>query len=376
MNRIGFLDYTKAWSIIFVIAIHVGFSRLNYAVLFVMPAFYIITGYGFNPDKRSVGKSISSRFKALMIPFWVFMIFYTLIELIRAPLFGYGGAEVAISSLANTAYGSGIIPLWGGAADYLKEIMSYKTQGLVGVDAILPTNCHLWFLPATFTGYVAFVLLEKPTGKSLVAKILSILALLAFASVEVIFPSICQLPYGIGRGAVAAAYMLVGLWLKQSGAIEKKSVPFHIVACLVAAAVAVGATLFGSDASAMVRSYYGPYGALSLLLTFLGGVAATWLLFELFRGVDALPVTPVKKFLSFTGRNVFTVYILHMAVKFLFDCIYVLWIAKGETDILDGYKMGLMPEKSVLYMLFEIVAVVAVCLLIAMMKNRIMKRKA
>ena len=121
MNRIGFLDYTKAWSIIFVIAIHVGFSQLNYAVLFVMPAFYIITGYGFNPDKRSVGKSISSRFKALMIPFWVFMIFYTLIELIRAPLFGYGGAEVAISSLANTAYGSGIIPLWGGAADYLKE---------------------------------------------------------------------------------------------------------------------------------------------------------------------------------------------------------------------------------------------------------------
>lgn len=136
------------------------------------------------------------------------------------------------------------------------------------------------------------------------------------------------------------------------------------------------ATFTGSDASAMLRSYYGPYGALSLLLTFLGGVAATRLLFELFRSVDALPVAPLKKFFSFIGRNVFTVYIMHMAVKFLFDCIYVLWIAKGETDILDGYKMGLMPEKSALYMLFEIVAVVAVCLLIAMLKNRIMKRKA
>lgn len=55
-------------------------------VLLVMPAFYIITGYGFNPDKRSVGKSISSRFKALMIPFWVFMIFYTLMSA-RTPSF-------------------------------------------------------------------------------------------------------------------------------------------------------------------------------------------------------------------------------------------------------------------------------------------------
>lgn len=375
MNRINFLDYTKAIAISFVIAVHVGFYQLNYLLLLVMPAFFIVTGYSFNPDKRSAKKSIALRFKSIMIPFWVFMLFYTLIELIRVQLFGYGTWEILISSLTNSAYGSGIIPIWGDANEYFKGLMSYKLQGNIGADIILPTNCHLWYLPATFSGYVVFALIAKRTKKSHLVKLISVVALLSFASLEVVFPVICQLPYGIGRGAIAAAFMLVGYWLRDYGAIGKKNKLFHIISCLVAAIVSVTAVLLGSDGSAMVRSYYGPYGAFSVFMTFIGGAAATWLMFELCRGIDNLKLDSVKRFLSFTGQNVFIIYLTHMAVKFLFDCIYVLFIAKGSLDVLDGYKMGLMPETSALYMIFEVVAVIAVCVLLAALKQRIQKKR-
>ena len=81
-----------------------------------------------------------------MLPYFLLMLFYTLIEMLRANLFGYGDAGVAYPSLVNTVYGSGILPLNGCFFDRLKEIMSYKAHPLTGVDIILPSNCHLWFL--------------------------------------------------------------------------------------------------------------------------------------------------------------------------------------------------------------------------------------
>lgn len=161
MTRNNYVDYAKALCIIFVVFIHTGFSVLNNIILFAMPVFFSATGYTFSYKKRSVIQNITQRFKMVMLPYFALMLFYTLIEIARANLFGYGDASVAYPSLANTLYGSGIIPFNGGVFDNLRLLMSYKAQPQTSVDLILPSNCHLWFLPAMFTAYTTITILQQ-----------------------------------------------------------------------------------------------------------------------------------------------------------------------------------------------------------------------
>lgn len=279
MERNNYIDYAKALCIVLVVFIHTGFSVLNNIVLFAMPIFFAATGYTFSFGKRSFRQNIILRFKSIMLPYFLLMLFYTLIEIFRANLFGYGDIRIAYPALANTIYGSGIIPLNGGIFDKLKVIMSYKAQPQVGVDLILPSNCHLWFLPAMFTAYVIFVLLVKIGRRNLLLKAAVLLGLVLFASAEVVFPQLCQLPFGMGRGAMGAAFMLFGFLLRDYNLLENKSKAYYVSTNIFALALFVGALLIGSDGSAFVRSVYGPYGVSSVFVTFIGGASGIGLCF-------------------------------------------------------------------------------------------------
>ena len=363
MTRNNYIDYAKALSIIFVVFIHTGFSFLNNIVLFAMPVFFAATGYTFSYGKRSAVQNITQRFKSVMLPYFMLMLFYTLIEIVRASLFGYGGASIAFPSLANTIYGSGIIPFDGGIFEDLKQLMSYKAQPQIGVDLILPSNCHLWFLPAMFTAYTIFVLLVKITRKNHFLKIVSVLFLVLFASTEVIIQGFCQLPFGLGRGAIGAAFMLFGFWIRDYKLLEDKSKIYYLITNLLAAVLFVIALMSGANGSALVRSYYGEYGILSVFATFIGGVSGLWLAFTICMGIEKLSFEGVKNLLSYIGKNVMTVYAWHMAFKFLFDVVYIMLIKSSDLSLLDEYKMGLMPETSMWFMMFEAIAVIAMCML-------------
>ena len=370
MERNNFIDYAKALSIVFVVFIHTGFSALNNIVLFAMPLFFAATGYTFSIGKRSLGQNIRLRFRSVMLPYFSLMLFYALLEMLRAKLFSYGDARVAYAAVMNTAYGSGIIP-FGSLAEGLKEIMSYKSQPQAGLDLILPSNCHLWFLPAMFTAFIIFVLLVKHVRKNHILKAAAVLCLILFASAEVVLPELCQLPLGLGRGAMGAAFMLFGFWLRDYRLLENKSVGYYIVSSVFALAAFIGALHLGSDGSAFVVSYYGPYSVWSVFITFIGGAAGVWLVLLLCKGLEALPFSRLKGLMSYMGRNVMTVYSWHMAVKFLFDVIYICIIKKSDFTLLDGYKMGLMPEESMCFMIFEAFSVIVICLLWSKVKNKL-----
>ena len=104
MNRISFLDYAKALSILFVISVHVGFSRLNHVLLFAMPLFFLVTGYTFQATKRTWREHVLLRFKAIMLPFWGFMLLYTIIEMLRAELFAYSSFRMGLMPESSAAY--------------------------------------------------------------------------------------------------------------------------------------------------------------------------------------------------------------------------------------------------------------------------------
>lgn len=370
VQRFDFVDYAKGICILLVVLIHVGFASLMQASLFVMPFFFAATGYTFSYGKRSARENIARRFRSVMIPYFFLMAVSTLLEMLRAPLFGYGDASIALPSLANTVYGSGILPFDGGVFDTLKQIVSYKAQPQTGVDLILPLNCHLWFLPATFVAYVLFVLLVRPFRRNAGCKALILSGLVLVAAAESVLLPLRQLPFGIGRGAMGAAFMLFGFWLRDEKRLEFRSVPHTRAANLLSAVLFVGAILLGSDGSGFVRSEYGPYGLLSVLLTLIGGFAGIRLLLSVCRGLERLNLRPIKAVLSDLGKRIMTVYAWHMAVKFALDAVYLRFLRGGDVSLLDEYKMGLTPQDSLWFMLFETVATISLCLALSRLRNK------
>lgn len=92
---------------------------------------------------------------------------------------------------------------------------------------------------------------------------------------------------------------------------------------------------------------------------------------SLCKAIEKLPMERTKKMLSHIGENVMTIYAWHMAVKFLFDAVYICLIKASDFSLLDEYKMGLMPQTSLWFMLFEAIAVIMICLLCRKAVNKL-----
>lgn len=357
-QRLDFLDFGKAMAILGVLCVHIcasGFPSVNNYALFLIPVFFVVAGYTYNPEKRTTADNIRARFTSLMPTFWKFMLLYIVVELVREPWFGYGSPKMAFSALINAAYGSGFIPNAGGLLQDVATFIPYKTSSPYSVDLITPTNCMLWFLPAMFTGCVLFYVLEKISRTSTVVKVLVVAGLVLCASLESVIPQIKQLPYGLGRGFFGAAYMLMGFWMNQYGLFRRggKSLALAMFGlCLCLAALA---GFLGSTGSAYVASYYGPYGIASVYLTFVGGVAATCCVLYICRGIEHLHLPSVTGALSRVGRSTMTIYCWHMVFIFMLDALY--FGISGKPTSPDEFNMALLPADAWWYMLFEIVVV-------------------
>ena len=236
IKRIEYLDYAKAIAIVLVMLDH----RDTYLGVFVccaLPLFFMSSGITTNIDKYSFKDYLMHNTKRLLPPFWVAMLVYTALELIRGPLVGYGDTSLAIPGLVNTIYGSGKFPVIGPFTERLVEIMSFKQQfDPKTVEAILPLNCHLWYLTAFYSGCAVFFCCKKLNKRnSLAMDGLMIVVLLFLTAIEVM-PHMCQLPYGLGRGFLCAAYMLVGSRIKSMLAEENK---MKIALAVIVSSIAV-----------------------------------------------------------------------------------------------------------------------------------------
>ncbi len=218
-KRIEYLDYAKAFAIFSVLFKHssIYFTGIN---CFTMAVFFIASGYTYNPDKDSFCERFVKRLKRLMVPFWIVMAMDIILETIRATFIGYGTETEAIPIIANLIYGSGYFPNCGKLGQLLIGSTPFVYNSKYMVNIIMPTNCHLWALPAMFTGYMIFSLyLKIVKNRNIFTDIVSIVILLLLASIETI-QGIFQLPFGMGRGFVCTAFMIVGFFFKEYKTFE------------------------------------------------------------------------------------------------------------------------------------------------------------
>ena len=77
---------------------------------FFLPMFFIASGMLFNDTGKSYKETAIRYVKKLMIPFWTMMLIFTVCEMVRAPLLGYGDYSIAVPSIAAAVYGSAMVP--------------------------------------------------------------------------------------------------------------------------------------------------------------------------------------------------------------------------------------------------------------------------
>jgi len=366
-NRISFIDYGKALMIMLVVAFHVGFDVLEYITFIAMTFFFLAVGYTYTIGKRSLKERIIIRFKTVLIPYWILMAVYCVVEIIRASLLGYGGINMIVPSAVGAVYGSSFhLPFIKGISEGVVQIMSYKPLAEGFIDVILPTNCHLWFLPAMFCGSVIFYVYMEKVKRTKLKDALFIVVTLLLASIETL-PFMIQLPYGLGRGFFAAACMLAGYLLKEKDVLSIKG-KFNLIYILLLT-VAVVCYVVNGNNIALVRSSYGSFGMCGTFIVFIGGVSATIVILKLLK-----PLNSIKKdnFILKIGRHTKFIYAWHMILINVLALIFL--IIFNITPERDIYFMKIIPSEYKGLMLITAILSIVCCMVIISIKNRIKNR--
>ena len=361
-KRLYFIDYGKALGILFVLMIHSGIRPLNEYVLFAMPLFFIASGYTLNVQGRDLKQFAKDRFMKLLIPFWIFSLADILLETARAYFYRYGTYKIAIPALINMIYGSGFkVPDIFGIRELIVTNVPYVQPSEQFMDVILPTNCHLWFLPAMFTAsLLAFIILKNFRERKIVLIAMSLILVLV-AALESPSDAV-QLPYCIGRGCIGAVFIIVGYLLKERSFFENSKMPLKIAVFVVTSAVSLSfIKVLGIHGEAMVRSQYGPFGIWSAFLTFAGGSAAAIAVLSLFNILEQVGIGIIGTILSVIGQSTMEIYLWQFFGFFALEVLY--FLISGESASPDKHWMNVLPPSASWYKIFETIMVIALTVL-------------
>ena len=356
--RCDFIDFGKAFAIIVVLMAHNNLFPFSGFGIFAIPLFFFASGYLYTPSRRTLKQTVIHLFKRVLLPFWLFMLVYGMVELIRAPYIGYSEADILRPAL-HALYGSSTLPNPNGIFDTLKASVPYNNPATTSLMVIFPTYCHLWFLPVFFTASILFSFLVERV-KRLPTKIITFIILIFLCYLETIIPEGYQLPYGIGRCFLGAAFMLMGVELRNARIFEPQKRRIAIPLFVVGLCSAAAAVMLGSWGNAYIVSYYGPYGILSTYLTFIGGVGAVFCVLYICKIIADTISTPRSTLFSLIGRNTMTIYGWHFIIFFILDVIYVnIFFVPFEPD---KYYVSLLPTDSAWwYSILQVMAAIAIC---------------
>lgn len=326
-KRIDYLDYVKAMCVFMVLIAHREL-RTEGLGAFCIPAFFLLAGYTFSVMQDNFKKFAVKKIKRLLFPYWVTMLIYGFEEVIRSKLFGYENIKVFAITIITTIYGSSAnFPKQGMLGQYFLEIVPFNN--IENINLILPTNGHLWFLPAMFSANILFYFVVKYRKPSWLTDLAIICLLLLLAGIETI-PHMIQLPYGLGRGFFGAAIMLVGYILKEKEFLNNTKIKYQIIGLLLTVPISILSIIFGYACDGMMLSYYGPHIIWSVFISFACGVSFTYVVILICKFIKYLPLKHVHRFLSMTGKNSMIIYLLHMVIFFLCDS-FMIFVLKTKT---------------------------------------------
>ena len=325
-KRLNYIDCGRLLCILFVCVAHSGSKILNPTgmAILLMPFFFFIFGLLCKPEKYSFREFAASRFKQLVIPFFLIQPLCFALDLLRVKIFALdtSSSALAASYFLFPLYGSGIFPPFA----FFKSFSLRQFGGTLSTVAVSVLNGPAWFLPVMFTASLLFYPLAKLLEKKFSALRLSaaVFCLFCLAGIETQTPYAFQLPWGLGRAFLAAGIMLIGCYVRKKTLLEN---PDRKRSCKIYCAAAVSvlaAFLTGTTGEIACSNYMYEAGYCSLFILGLGGSAAVCaLLLFLKRMEEKYGETKLFSTLALAGRKTLWIYLLHMPFFFIFDVIFL-----------------------------------------------------
>lgn len=305
-KRLDNIDMTKGMLMLFVVAFHVvAWSMKGLIVLEIffgaaMCVYFILSGYTFNPYKRSYVENIKSRIKSLGVPL---ILYFTGIYILDT---------IYMLVLKETS----LIDAIKGFPKQLVNRIVLITADITKMNKldflVAETTVAMWFIVQLFLSSIIFFAVAKVVKKSLLSSLIVILLLMTITFLLKQFcpPLICNLQ----DSPAIASLMLIGCLFKEKDVFNKHKIRGIKLVLLVIITTVISAVVFIKCGipNTIGNSKWGNLGGVSVYT----GVALGVIQFiELAYVFEALSkVEAIKKPLIFIGQNTLDILLAHLFI--------------------------------------------------------------
>ncbi len=325
-KRLKYIDCGRLLCMLFVCIAHSGKKILNPTgmAILLMPFFFFIFGFLCKPEKYSFREFATSRFKQLVIPFFLIQPLCFALDLLRVKIFALdtSSSALAASYFLFPLYGSGIFPPFA----FFKSFSLPQFGDTLSTVAVSVLNAPTWFLPVMFTASLLFYPLAKLLEKNFSMLKLSVIVFCLFclAGIETQTSYAFQLPWGLGRAFLAAGIMLIGYYVRKKALLKTPDRKHSCIIYCAAAVSVLSAFLTGTTGEMSNSNYMHEAGYCSLFILGLGGSAAACALLLFLKDMEEkYGETKLFSTLALAGRKTIWIYLLHVPFFFIFDLIFL-----------------------------------------------------
>lgn len=279
-KRIKWIDMVKGVGMLLVMFAHAPLPEpiIKYIYAFHMPLFFFISGYLLNMSKYdSFKKFFKSKFKSLLIPYFIFST--------TNYLFG----AIVFNEFAGKSLNVALQPLLG------------MFVGIRGTNWTL-CNGTLWFVLALFMAEMVFyftVKLFKDNNKDIA------ISIIIFAVILYVYNMFVgeSLLWSIDASIIAIVFLELGYLTRKVKLINKISKPSILIVLLIT-------NLIAGSINTNIDISNGKYG--NFFLFYIAAISGIFTMIIIIKNL------PNSKFISFIGKNSFVYLAIHQYVIFGF----------------------------------------------------------
>lgn len=354
-------DIAKGFGMLFVIFLHTttlftvggrdtvpsGLVTILFLSLmgYMMPFFFLISGYNYKPGVLSYGDSVRKRARQLLVPLFNYTVVIWIIL----------GTYLCLRGETDP---------WTVFKSYIAYWLTDPLAGWVGLDAsrtlVAQTVGPTWFIKCLMVAYLIFAAVAPAAVKKHGTMFSAIVGLVFLTYIITLF--VDDLPWDAEIAPAAAAMMLIGILMRKRDLFGERhsNTKWNIINSLVALAILVylqvKATGVGMISGGRINYQMGP---VEVFITMVCGVLGTYFLMNISKLL--VKVKGLNAFLAYVGQNSLIVLILHGPIMRIYSDIFGLtgtpagsfgltnlyvFLLTLLTSVLFIYLKGLINSKS------------------------------
>lgn len=315
-------DIAKGFGMLFVIFLHTttlftvggrdtvpsGLVTILFLSLmgYMMPFFFLISGYNYKPGNLSYRDSVRKRARQLLVPLFNYTVVIWIIL----------GTYLCLRGETDP---------WTVFKSYIAYWLTDPLAGWVGLDAsrtlVAQTVGPTWFIKCLMVAYLIFAAVAPAAVKKHGTMFSAIVGLVFLTYIITLF--VDDLPWDAEIAPAAAAMMLIGILMRKRDLFGERhsNTKWNIINSLVALAILiylqVKATGVGMISGGRINYQMGP---VEVFITMVCGVLGTYFLMNISKLL--VKVKGLNAFLAYVGQNSLIVLILHGPIMRIYSDIF------------------------------------------------------